>query len=41
MMEKAKGHHFEDGEDVVVRGWKLCFSNDINQIVKFVNLEPS
>jgi hypothetical protein len=24
---------YNDGENLIVRGWKLCFSNEIEQIV--------
>jgi hypothetical protein len=39
MISKSEKFNYEDGEDLVVKGWKLCFSNDKNHIVDFINLE--
>jgi hypothetical protein len=33
MISKSERFTYEDGEDVIVKGWKLCFLNDKNQIV--------
>jgi tetratricopeptide repeat protein 21B len=32
LAEKINDMHYEDGEDLLVKGWRLCFSNDITAI---------
>lgn len=36
MIEKLQDNAVPNGDDLIVRGWKFCYSNDINLIV---NLE--
>ena len=34
LIERTKDMHFEDGEDLLVKGWKFCYSLDANMIVR-------
>jgi hypothetical protein len=34
LIEKTNDMNFETGEDLIVKGWRDCFSNDENMIVK-------
>jgi hypothetical protein len=36
IIEKIGDTHFNDGEDLIVKGWKCCYSQDPNIIVSFL-----
>jgi hypothetical protein len=36
--EKLQDNIPSNGDDLIVKGWKLCFSNDINNIVNLILL---
>ena len=36
IIEKLQDNIPSNGDDLIVKGWKLCFSNDINNIVIFL-----
>ncbi len=34
LIEKCGDMNFDTGEDMIVKGWRFCYSSDINMIVR-------
>ena len=37
VMEKLQENVPSNGDDLIIKGWRLCFSNDMNNIVSHYN----
>ena len=38
ILEKLNDNPVTNGDDLILKGWRYCFSNDINLIVQFLFL---